>query len=116
MNDLKYCPVCARYDWWYQDSLHKGLIKIKKRKGVEYLTLTEKGMKEGMKDGQIPKIQKKDWDKKVKLMTTPKLTVKEFKTRYIEAVYIRNSKTGVVKNDTYDTRTLKIPKKRKAKK
>jgi hypothetical protein len=113
MNDMKFCPVCARYDWWYMEALRTKCIKIKKRKGIEYLTLTVKGIKEGMKEGNIPKIPKKDWDKKVKLMATPKISVEDFKKKYVDTCYIRNRKTGVVQTDFAAPKQVKKPKKRK---
>ena len=90
MNDMKFCPVCARYDWWYAESLHKKFIKIKKRKGIEYLTITKAGILDGIKEGHVErKMTDKEIQDVVDKQKNPKITVKDFKKKYVEHMYAK---------------------------
>ena len=71
-SDMKYCLICVRYDFWFTESLRQKHIKIRKRKGVGYLTITKAGI-DAVPD--IGKISKKRWKLILDNMKNPKLVL-----------------------------------------
>jgi len=88
-HDMKYCLICVRYDYWYHESLRKKFIKIRKHKGVEYLTITKAGILDGIKEGQGIKMTDKEIQDVVDKQKNPKITVKDFKKNYVEHIYAK---------------------------
>jgi hypothetical protein len=85
-SDMKCCLICVRYDFWFTESVRKKFIKIKKRKGSEYLIVTKAGLADGIKEGNVnPNMTKKNW----KMISEYGVEVKDFKKRYVEYEYAR---------------------------
>ena len=89
-HDMKYCLICVRYDYWYHESLRNKFIKIKKRKGIEYLTITKAGILDGIKEGHVErKMTDKEIQDVVDKQKNTKITVKDFKKNYVEHMYAK---------------------------